>query len=118
MSERIEGFDTVYHIAAAFRVEHVDATEFWRVNVDATRNLLQAAERSAIGRFVHCSTVGVQGNIDDAPAAEDYRYAPGDHYQSSKMEGEILALKHARERRPGQPSCGRSVSTGPAIAAS
>jgi len=100
VAEHIEGFDTIYHLAAAFRVEHVDTGEFWRVNVDATRNLLQAAERSAIGRFVHCSTVGVQGNIDDPPATEDYRYAPGDHYQSSKMEGEILALKHVESGAP------------------
>ena len=56
----LQGFDVVYHIAAAFRVEHVDADEFTRVNVDATRNLLQAAVAHDVPRFVHCSTVGVQ----------------------------------------------------------
>jgi nucleoside-diphosphate-sugar epimerase len=88
-------FDVVYHIAAAFRVEHVDVDEFTRVNVGATRNLLQAARAREVGRFVHCSTVGVQGDIDDPPATEEYRYAPGDHYQRSKLEGERLALAAA-----------------------
>jgi nucleoside-diphosphate-sugar epimerase len=94
------GIDTVYHIAAAFRVEHVDAGEFTRVNVGATRNLLEAARAASVTRFVHCSTVGVQGDIDDPPATEAYRYAPGDHYQQSKLEGELLALEYARDGLP------------------
>lgn len=93
----LRDFDTVYHIAAAFRVEHVDTDEFTRVNVSATRNLLAAARENGVPRFVHCSTVGVQGDIDDPPATEGYRYAPGDHYQASKLEGELLALEAARD---------------------
>lgn len=86
--------DVVFHIAAAYRSEHADHEEFWRVNVDATRHLLDCATRSAVSRFVHCSTVGVQGEIEDPPADEDYRYKPGDHYQESKLEGEKLALSY------------------------
>ena len=95
-----DAFGTVYHIAAAFRVEHVDVDEFRRVNVGATRNLLEAAERSGVERFVHCSTVGVQGDIEEPPADEEYRYAPGDHYQQSKVEGEQQALEYARKGAP------------------
>lgn len=97
VAAHFEAFDTVYHIAATFRTEHADVQEFYRVNVDATRNLLEAARRAGAGRFVHCSTVGVQGEIDDPPAREDYRYAPGDHYQDSKLEGEKVALRFASE---------------------
>jgi nucleoside-diphosphate-sugar epimerase len=96
----LEGFDTVYHIAAAFRVEHPDIEEFRRVNVGATRNLLEAAGDAGVKRFVHCSTVGVQGDIDDPPADETYRYGPGDHYQQSKMEGELVALEHVAAGAP------------------
>ncbi len=96
----LTGFGTVYHIAAAFRVEHADSDEFRRVNVVATGNLLEAAERSGVERFVHCSTVGVQGDIEEPPADEDYRYAPGDHYQQSTVEGEQLALEYARKGAP------------------
>ncbi len=35
----------VYHIAAAYRSEHADHGEFQAVNVDATRNLLDAADK-------------------------------------------------------------------------
>ncbi len=98
--EALVGFETVYHIAAAFRVEHPDIEEFRRVNVGATKNLLDAAAAAGVARFVHCSTVGVQGDIDDPPADETYRYGPGDHYQQSKMEGEMVALEHAAAGEP------------------
>ena len=86
--------DVVFHIAAAYRAEHADHGEFSRVNVDATRNLLEEAGERGVSRFVHCSTVGVQGEIEDPPASEDYRFHPGDHYQESKLAGEQLALEY------------------------
>jgi len=90
----------VYHMAAAYRSEHADHGEFRAVNVDATRHLLDAANKIGVERFVHCSTVGVQGEIDEPPASEDYRFKPGDHYQQSKLDGELLALKYSRSGLP------------------
>jgi nucleoside-diphosphate-sugar epimerase len=84
--------DVVFHVAAAYRQEGVSKEHFWKVNVDATRALLKMARNSGVKRFVHCSTVGVQGEITDPPATEAVPYNPGDHYQESKMEGEKVAL--------------------------
>jgi nucleoside-diphosphate-sugar epimerase len=86
--------DIVFHIAAAYRSEHADHDEFVQVNVEGTRNLLEASLRRNISRFIHCSTVGVQGEIEDPPATETYRFSPGDHYQESKLAGELLALEY------------------------
>lgn len=91
VNDNFHGIDRVYHIAAAWRSEHADRNEFHRVNVEATRNLLEAAKAADIKMFVHCSTVGVQGDINDPPADEEYRFQPGDHYQETKLEGELLA---------------------------
>ncbi len=96
-----EPFDKVFHIAALFRTEESDLNEFTRVNVGATRNLLEASRRFGVGRFVHCSTVGVQGRIEDAPASETYRTHPEDHYQQSKLEGELLAREYFKAGLPG-----------------
>lgn len=87
--------DVVFHIAAAYRAELADHREFQRVNVDATRHMLEEAQRRGVSRFVHCSTVGVQGEIEEPPASESYRFKPGDHYQESKLAGEQLALEFA-----------------------
>lgn len=96
-----ESFDLVYHIAAAYRSEHAERDEFRLVNVEATRNLLDAAKMHGVRRFIHCSTVGVQGEIEDAPANEEYRFKPGDHYQQSKLEGELLARKYFEDGLEG-----------------
>ena len=99
--DHFAGVSKVFHIAAAYRAEYADHDEFRLVNVEATRNLLEAAKRNAVRRFVHCSTVGVQGRIDHPPADEEYRFLPGDHYQQSKLEGELLARRYFSEGLPG-----------------
>ncbi len=97
-----EGIDVVFHIAALFRAEDVPKQAFWDVNLDGTRKILQEAKRAGVQRFVHCSTVGVQGEIDHPPAKEDAPYKPGDYYQESKTDGEKLALEFfASENLPG-----------------
>ncbi|MCP4117315.1 MAG: NAD-dependent epimerase/dehydratase family protein [Desulfobacteraceae bacterium] len=94
VGENFDDIDRVYHIAAAYRTEHSDRDEFNLVNVGATRNLLEAAAKAQVKRFVHCSTVGVQGEIEDPPADENYRFRPGDHYQESKLAGELIAREY------------------------
>jgi nucleoside-diphosphate-sugar epimerase len=92
--DNFDDITKVFHIAAAYRTEHSRHDEFRIVNVEATRHLLDAAKAAKVKRFVHCSTVGVQGEIDHPPATEEYRCKPGDHYQQSKLEGEQLAAKY------------------------
>lgn len=107
IKNRSEVFDNfydikgVFHLAAAYRQEHTDLDEFKRVNVEATQHLLEAAKTRGVDRFVHCSTVGVQGEIKTPPADENYRFKPGDHYQESKLQGELLARKYFEEGLPG-----------------
>ncbi len=86
------GIDVVYHIAALFRAENVPKQLFWDVNLGGTQRVLAAAKQAGIKRFVHCSTVGVQGEIKNPPAKEEDPYSPGDYYQESKRDGEIFAL--------------------------
>lgn len=100
VKENFDDINIVYHIAAAYRTEHSDHDEFKLVNVEATRNLLDAAVAAKIERFIHCSTVGVQGEIKNPPANEEYRFKPGDHYQESKLEGELLAREYSKQGLP------------------
>lgn len=97
VDDAVRGVDVVFHVAAAYRNENVPKEFFHQVNVEGTRKLLEAAERARVKRFVHCSTVGVQGKIKNPPASEEAPYNPGDYYQQSKLEGEKLALKFFTE---------------------
>ena len=85
-----KGCDIIYHIAAAYReAKHPDEV-YRQVNVGGTRNVLDAAERHKVKRVVHCSTVGVHGDVK-VPADENAPFGPGDIYQITKLEGEMLA---------------------------
>jgi nucleoside-diphosphate-sugar epimerase len=95
------GRDVVYHIAALFRPENVSRRDMWETNVQGTKNMLDAALKAGVQRFVHCSTVGVHGAIKDPPADEQTPYGPGDHYQESKTDGERVVLEYmAQDRLP------------------
>jgi nucleoside-diphosphate-sugar epimerase len=94
---KIKDTDIVFHIAALYRQEGVSKDMFTKVNLEGTRIMLDESIASGVKRFVHCSTVGVQGEISNPPATEDAPYKPGDHYQVSKLEGEKLALSYFNE---------------------
>jgi len=102
VEEALEGIDTVYHLAAVFRRAGVPESEYRSVHVDATRNLVESSAAAGVRRFVHCSTVGVHGDVErEAPATEDAPFKPGDIYQETKLEGEQVAVSTAQ--RVGLP---------------
>jgi nucleoside-diphosphate-sugar epimerase len=102
LDKTARGIETVYHIAALYRQENIPKKLFWDVNVNGTKNILEASLKSGVQRFVHCSTVGVQGEITNPPAKEAHPYNPGDEYQRTKMEAEKLALRFFKENElPG-----------------
>jgi nucleoside-diphosphate-sugar epimerase len=99
LQRAVKGIDVVYHIAGMFRTESGSRRSMWEVNVEGTRALLDAAVGARVKRFVHCSTVGVHGEITNPPANEETPYSPGDSYQESKAEGERIALRYMSEGR-------------------
>lgn len=86
-----EGVEVVYHIAATYREAGQPDSAYRAINVDGTRNLLEAARSGGTRRLVHCSTGGVHGHIEHPPADEDAPLNPGDVYQETKLEAEQLA---------------------------
>lgn len=93
----VEGVDVVYHVAALYRQANLPDSAYWEVNVMGTQYLLEAATYHGIKRFLHCSTGGVHGHIENPPANEDAPIKPGDVYQDSKAEAEKLALYYYHE---------------------
>jgi dihydroflavonol-4-reductase len=91
----VAGVDVVYNIAALYRQAALPAATYRRVNAEAVGWLVEAAARAGARRVVHCSTVGVHGDIAHPPANEDAPLRPGDTYQVTKLEGERLAAEAA-----------------------
>lgn len=90
-ADALAGVDVVFHVAAAFREAKLPDSEYTAVNVEGTRNVVEAAAAARVGRVVHCSTIGVHGDTGRTPASEDSPFAPPDFYCQSKLEGERLA---------------------------
>jgi nucleoside-diphosphate-sugar epimerase len=87
----LAGVDTVFNIAAVYREAGGAASDYRAVNAIAVEALIEAAARAGVRRVVHCSTVGVHGDIEHPPAGEDAPLRPGDVYQETKLEGEARA---------------------------
>ena len=85
------GIEIVYHVAAIYRQAGVSRDEYRAVNATAAGDLVTAAARAGVRRVVHCSTVGVHGDVQHPPANEEAPLRPGDMYQITKLEGERLA---------------------------
>src|SRR5690606_29943574 len=60
------------------------------VSVSGAGHVLDAARRHGADRVVHCSTIGVHGDVLEVPCREDSPVNPGDVYQRTKLEGEKL----------------------------
>ena len=61
LERAVAGCGLVFHVAADYRLWARDPQEMYRSNVDGTRNLLEAARRAGVERFVYTSTVGCIG---------------------------------------------------------
>jgi nucleoside-diphosphate-sugar epimerase len=91
----VAGIDLVYNIAALYRQAGLPDAIYHQVNGAAVGQLVEAAAKAGVRRVVHCSTVGVHGDVEHPPAAEDAPLRPGDVYQIAKVEGERIARDSA-----------------------
>jgi nucleoside-diphosphate-sugar epimerase len=85
------GVEVVYHIAATYREAGQPDSAYRAINVEGTLNVLRGAKQAGARRVVHCSTGGVHGHIAEPPANEDAPFNPGDIYQETKLEAEVVA---------------------------
>jgi nucleoside-diphosphate-sugar epimerase len=91
------GVEVVYHIAAIYRQAGLREEEYRAVNAAAVGTVVQAAAGEGVRRVVHCSTVGVHGDVEHPPADEYAPLRPGDIYQVTKLEGEAIARRSAED---------------------
>lgn len=93
--EAVDGIDTIFHVAAKAGVWG-PREEYFSINVDGTRNLLDAAESAGVSRFVYTSTPSVvsyaepiENGPQDLPYARTYKT----FYPETKAEAERMVLR-------------------------
>jgi dihydroflavonol-4-reductase len=96
----MQGCDTVFHVAADYRLWLRDPEEMYRSNVEGTRAILEAAHKNNVRAVVYTSSVATIGfNNNGHPADEDSPVSLADmigHYKRSKFMAEQVALDAGR----------------------
>src|ERR1700730_10688202 len=94
------GCDTVFHVAADYRLWVRDPEQMYQSNVEGTRAILAAARKNGVRSVVCTSSVATVGfTANGHPADEDSPVALADmigHYKRSKFMAEQLALEAGR----------------------
>ena len=94
------GIDCVIHCAGyahAFSARSSDeARQHWQVNFEGTRNLVEAAGRAGVRRFVFLSSVKAMAEPGEAYANEDFPGEPESEYGLSKRAAEAIVVDAAR----------------------
>jgi len=94
----------VFHVAADYRLWARDPREIYESNVTGTRNLLEAAGRAGVERFVHTSTVATIAVPREGALPSEATEARLDemigHYKRSKFLAEREARRAAENGLP------------------
>ena len=99
LQRAMAGCDAVFHLAALYAFRG-DPTEFERVNVQGTRNVLEAARAAGVTRIVHTSTCATCGPVAGRAATEEDEPPAWElsvPYKATKLAAETLALAAARD---------------------
>ncbi len=100
----LKGCDALYHAAADYRLWTRDPSEMYRINVDGTVAILEAALKNGLSRVVYTSSVGTLGNPGDGtPGTEATPVTLADmvgHYKKSKFLAERAAEKFVAQGLP------------------
>ena len=108
LEKAMSGCDTVFHVAADYRLWVRDPEEMYRSNVEGTRAILEAARKNGVRRVVYTSSVATIGFTNNGlrtgraagqSANEDSPVSLADMigpYKRSKFMAEQVALEAGR----------------------
>jgi nucleoside-diphosphate-sugar epimerase len=92
---RMSGCDSVFH-AAAHTAEWGSAQDFLRINVEGTRNVVDAARHAGVKRLVHVSTEAVLCDGQPLVDVDEKAPYPAKHaglYAATKMMAEQIVVQ-------------------------
>jgi dihydroflavonol-4-reductase len=105
LDQALQGCDTLYHVAADYRLWVKDYNELYANNVLGTENIMRAAIRAGVNRIVYTSSVATIGLMGDGTSScEDTPSCLKDmigHYKRSKfLAEEVVNRLVAEENLP------------------
>jgi dihydroflavonol-4-reductase len=104
LERAVDNVQRIYHVAADYRLWARNPREIYESNVTGTQNLLDAARRAGVERFIYTSTVATiavprEGGLPDERTQSSIGEMIG-HYKRSKFEAEQAALRAGESGLP------------------
>ena len=100
LEKAISRCDTVFHVAADYRLWVRDPDEMYRANVEGTRAILDAVRKNNVRRVVYTSSVATMGFTSDGKSADETSPVSLENmigpYKRSKYMAEQVAIEAAR----------------------
>lgn len=102
LDKAVEGCDVVIHVAAITNVWPTRGDIYYKVNVDGTLNMIEAALKHKVKRFIHVGSASSFGfGTKDNPGNEESPWKSAKYgldYIDSKLEGQKVVHKAVIER--------------------
>jgi nucleoside-diphosphate-sugar epimerase len=95
--DAFEGVDGVFHVAGWYKIGDDHPEDGWAVNVQGTRNVMEAAVEAGVPRVVYTSTVAINSDTHGEVMDETYEFT-GQHisvYDQTKAEAHKVAASYA-----------------------
>ncbi|MGL4909185.1 MAG: NAD-dependent epimerase/dehydratase family protein [Bacteroidales bacterium] len=99
MVPHLQGTDVVILLAAEHRDDVQPTQKYYDVNVEGTRNVLQAMEQAGVKHIIFTSSVAIYG-LNKANPNEQHPADPFNHYGKSKWQAEeVLRTWYAENKK-------------------
>ena len=96
LRQAVIGCETLFHVAADYRLWIPDPDSMYKINVEGTQNLIRFAAEAGVNKIIYTSSVAALGfNADGTPANEETPVYPEKiigHYKRSKYLAEQQVL--------------------------
>jgi dihydroflavonol-4-reductase len=100
LEQAFRGCETVYHLAVHISISKRYAALAARINLEGTRNVLEACRKAAVERLIHFSSIHALSARPRDEVIDENRSLAGDSapaYDRSKAEADRLVLRAAAE---------------------
>ena len=89
----LKGVEIVYHLAAELQ----EPGKMRTVQIEGTTNLLKAAQKAGVRKWIQLSSIGVYGSRRGTEISEETKPSPANEYEKTKFASDQLVAESCRE---------------------
>lgn len=100
LKKTVDSVDTVFHLAAKthdYSKSKESDAEYFRVNIEGTKNLLDACVTSNVKHFVYFSSVKAMAEKSNVTIDESYTPTPTTPYGETKLAAEKMVFEYGKK---------------------